>query len=685
MSSITSVLLRFALLSAATLVALPAVAQSRVDADALKAGLEAQARREFRPVSAMGVSGSPTAQKLLIWDRLRRPEYAATFSEFSEFLRANADWPGADDLRRRAEGTISDTTPMAARLSFFRALPPLSGIGRFRHAEALMAAGMTNAANTEAKQAWRMGGIGPALENQFLAAFGGILSRDDHVFRMDRLLWLRDLSTATRMLAFLSGSDRTLAEARIALQRAAAAKGAASAPAAVDANLAIGKLGTGFENDPGLIADRSAFLRASGNSLAARQLLARAEIAPGSAGDRNAWMTEVLAAARGAVNDNQNSLAFEIAHNHGGFAFDRALTSYSAAERDTFTSLEWLAGWTALHKLNRAREAVRHFENFAAAAAFAGTRSRGHYWAGRAAEAAGLTIDANRNLETAARFPLTFYGQLAAERLNRPLSIPATADPAVPTPERQAFAADDRVEAARLLGMAGDRAKQTLFLKTLADGAKTSAREFLVSELAQQLGRADYALIASRGEMVDGPPAILRFAYPQLPVGGVLTSNWTMIHAITRQESRFDPTAVSRAGARGLMQLMPGTARETAGKMGTTYRPEALTGDPNYNVQLGSTYYLNLVDQWGGNHMLAVASYNAGAGNVRKWITANGDPRLPSVDAVRWVEEIPFTETRGYVRAVLENAVVYDRLNPSRAGQPSTNTLSAWIGKNRPG
>nr|WP_243451707.1 lytic transglycosylase domain-containing protein [Sphingosinicella soli] len=158
-----------------------------------------------------------------------------------------------------------------------------------------------------------------------------------------------------------------------------------------------------------------------------------------------------------------------------------------------------------------------------------------------------------------------------------------------------------------------------------------------------------------------------------------------MIHAITRQESRFDPTAISRAGARGLMQLMPGTARETAGKMGMSYRPEALLGDPNYNVQLGSTYYLNLVDQWGGNHMLAIASYNAGAGNVRKWINANGDPRLPSVDAVRWVEEIPFMETRGYVRAVLENAVVYDRLSPARAGQPSTNTLSAWMGKNRPG
>jgi soluble lytic murein transglycosylase len=206
-----------------------------------------------------------------------------------------------------------------------------------------------------------------------------------------------------------------------------------------------------------------------------------------------------------------------------------------------------------------------------------------------------------------------------------------------------------------------------------------------VSELATQLGRTDYALIASRGEMAEGPPAILKFAYPQLPLSSELRHNWTMIHAITRQESRFDRTAVSPAGALGLMQLMPATARETAGKVGTAYRVTGLTNDPDYNLLLGSAYFSNLLDAWGGNHVLSVASYNAGAGNVRRWIRENGDPRMPGVDVVEWIESIPIYETRNYVKRVLANAVVYEHLQPQRAEMPSTNTLSAFLGKNRPG
>jgi soluble lytic murein transglycosylase len=159
---------------------------------------------------------------------------------------------------------------------------------------------------------------------------------------------------------------------------------------------------------------------------------------------------------------------------------------------------------------------------------------------------------------------------------------------------------------------------------------------------------------------------------------------WSMTHGITRQESSFDKSAVSFAGARGMMQLMPGTAREQAGKMGMAYDYYRLTSDPAYNVSLGSAYYARLLNIWGGNHVLAVASYNAGAGNVRKWVNAYGDPRQPGTDVVRWIERIPFTETRGYVQRVLENSVVYDRLNPQTAAATPVH-LSTYLGKSRPG
>jgi soluble lytic murein transglycosylase len=170
-------------------------------------------------------------------------------------------------------------------------------------------------------------------------------------------------------------------------------------------------------------------------------------------------------------------------------------------------------------------------------------------------------------------------------------------------------------------------------------------------------------------------------AYPTL-TGAPSGRLWSLAHGIARQESSFDRTAVSHAGARGLMQLMLPTAREQAGKMGLGYDSARLTGDPAYNVMLGSAYFARLLDTWDGNVPLAVASYNAGAGNVRKWVRNNGDPR--NTDVLRWIERIPFMETRGYVQRVIENSVVYDSMRPSQQPESAMH-VSRYLGKSRPG
>lgn len=175
----------------------------------------------------------------------------------------------------------------------------------------------------------------------------------------------------------------------------------------------------------------------------------------------------------------------------------------------------------------------------------------------------------------------------------------------------------------------------------------------------------------------------MRAAYPEVHIPPAQSNLWSLSHGIIRQESSFDRAAVSHAGARGMMQLMTPTARETAGKLGASYDFSRLTRDPSYNVMLGSAYFESLMNYWGGYAPLAVASYNAGAGNVRKWVRENGDPRLPHVDVVTWIEDIPFAETRGYVQRVLENAVVYDAMNPSRARTPERTRLSSYLGKVR--
>ena len=158
-----------------------------------------------------------------------------------------------------------------------------------------------------------------------------------------------------------------------------------------------------------------------------------------------------------------------------------------------------------------------------------------------------------------------------------------------------------------------------------------------------------------------------------------------MIHAITRQESQFSQNAVSHAGARGLMQLMPGTAREQAGKLGIYYDPGSLMSDPNYNIRLGDAYFARMMDTFAGSYPLAVAAYNAGPGNVNRWLRDNGDPRYGGVNWIDWIERIPLQETRNYVQRVLENAVVYEAMNPARASYKGSNPLSHFLGKRDPG
>jgi soluble lytic murein transglycosylase len=314
--------------------------------------------------------------------------------------------------------------------------------------------------------------------------------------------------------------------------------------------------------------------------------------------------------------------------------------------------------------------------------------SKGYYWAGRAAQAAGQPAQATAYFTEAAAYPELFYGQLSLERLGRSVPAPPALE-SLPTPtpaQRAEFQRRDVIEAIKLLGQYGRWTDQSLFVRSLSENLSDPGERILATELARQIGRPDLRVWLARSARNAGSPFYTREAYPQVAIPPTQRGYWSLAHGIIRQESSFDSAAVSSAGARGMMQLMLPTARHVAGKISLAFDQGRLTSDPEYNVMLGSSYFAELMDRWGGYAPLAIASYNAGPGNVNKWIAANGDPRLPGGDIVRWIEDIPFTETRGYVQRVLENAVVYDTLNPSRPGFASTTRLSYYLGKsNRPG
>ena len=310
--------------------------------------------------------------------------------------------------------------------------------------------------------------------------------------------------------------------------------------------------------------------------------------------------------------------------------------------------------------------------------------TKGLYWAGRAALAAGLVQEANGYFQRAAAYPELFYGQLALERLGRSVSPPqpSVVQYAATPAQRSAFYNKRLVQAVRMLQRGGSAEERALFVRALAESLDNDVDRGLAVELAQQVGRQDLAVWVARAARNDGTMFYVRQGYPSLSasLSGRL---WSLAHGISRQESSFDPYAVSHAGARGMMQLMPGTAREQAGKMGVGYDGTRLYTDPNYNVMIGSAYFERLLNMWDGNVPLAVASYNAGYGNVRKWVNAYGDPR-GRVDVLKWIEAIPFTETKGYVQRVIENTVVYDSMRGASQQQTALH-VSRYLGKSQPG
>ncbi len=619
----------------------------------------------------------PALDAVVVWDRLRRDAYPASFAEFALFLRDHADWPQANVIRRRAEKAIDSGVAPADRLAYFRASPPVSSLGRLRLAEALLAQNRRAEAVQAAREAWAAPGLDADGELQLLTNFEADLTPADHLARADRLLWAGQTSAAARLLPRLTMDRRLWLLARIACR--------VGAP---DTLNRLNGVPEALRAEPGLLLDQAQWLKRTNAMPAARATLANAVFAPGLIVDPEQWLKGRLELARGAWRDGDFDTAFRLAARHAAFPLGRPLTERSLGERQQFIESEWLAGWLALRKLARPADAVAHFQNVRSAAQTPLSQTRGDYWTGRALDAAGRADDARIAYDAAAAHPDYFYGQLAAERLNRPVVLPPQfpLTPPPPGDERTLrFQSNSLVLAIRALGDLGDRGRQTVLLRHLADRSQTPDEQALVATLIRPLGRPDLGVMLGKAARSGGELALIDYAYPVVELPPSLAPRFAFIHALARQESQFDRAIVSAANARGLMQLVPSTAAEQAAKDGIPYSLARLTDDPIYNATLGSGYFLRIRDGLGGSNVLAVAAYNAGSGNARKFIALNGDPRTEAIDTIDWIESIPFAETRNYVQRVLENAVMYDLLHPQTAQSPGVNRLSWYLGKRTTG
>lgn len=629
-------------------------------------------------------SGSPPSTNsvgdaVLEWRRLTANS-GASFDQLSRFLMANKGWPDGDTMRKRAEKAISlDSYDPQRTLAYFQAYPPQTASGQLRYALALNATGRREDAAAAVRRAWTSGPLDDYETSRALSMFPGAITLADHDARMDRLLWSGATAAAGRQLAFTSPDKRAVFAARLAM-RNASVDAAFQASAAESANPSLTR------TDAGYITDKATWLRKAGRVGEARALLAAPRSLAKAPTDPEEWLETLLTNARQASDGGDKSTAYNIARQlDDAFPAGTVIRETPLGVRDDYTSLAWLAGQLAYRDLRRPAEAVRLYRAYGEAARSAQTRTKGFYWAGRAALAAGDSGTANAHFADAAQHYDQFYGQLALERLNRPQPKP-TPDPTiqVSNDDRREFEDDRLVRAARALGEIGAWREQSLFLRALAQKATSPADHVLAGRLASQIGRPDLGVMIGRSAQANSLDAVEVSGFPTVRVPAGHESNWTFIHAITRQESQFDRQAVSHAGARGMMQLMPGTAREVAGKLGMSYDAGSLTTDTNYNMMLGSTYFQQMLRYFGGSYPLAVAAYNAGPGNVNKWLRANGDPRGGGIEMVDWIEAIPIFETRNYVQRVLENAVVYDTLRDG-SGSRQQAPLSFYLGKRTPG
>ena len=621
------------------------------------------------PVASPGYSVSAAIGD---WRRLRQSN-GYTFADYARFLTYNPGWPEESKLRLWAEKAMRPGENPATVLAFFATKPPTTGNGFARLAEAYASNGRNGEALAAARSAWSEADLGSDSEQAIWARFGSSFTADDHDRRVDALLFAKNPDDAARYYSLTTPTRRAAFAARIAMQRQSSDADSLYQPV-------IGQVAT----DAGLMMDRARYLLARNYPQAARDLVARQHDFTYQPADPERFYDMLLTLSNDAAQDRQWNTAFNITrHLSDALPAGTDISQQSIGIRDNYTSLVWLGGNVALDRLNQPGSAVAMFYNYARGGKSLQVQTKGNYWAGRAALAAGHVQEANSYFERAAAYPELFYGQLALERLGRSVTPPQQSVAAsIATPaQRSAFASNRIVQAVRMLQQAGSVAERTQFTRALAESLDNDTDRALAVELGQQLGRQDLPVWVARMARVKGSMFYVRQAYPTL--GSTVSPGiWSLAHGISRQESSFDPYVVSHAGARGLMQLMTGTAAEQAGKMGVSYDGYRLISDPNYNVMIGSAYFQRMLNNWNGSVPLAVAAYNAGSGNVNKWINRYGDPRS-QVDMLKWIEAIPYVETKAYVQRVIENTVVYDSMRGTSEQQTAVH-VSRYLGKDRP-
>lgn len=600
----------------------------------LKSGLDAISKKDGKKALSIraGMPAGSLQRKTLAWAIALSGLPGIPSADIASIARDLPDWPGQKTMRTNAEAAMARARPPAKSvISAFKGGKPESLAGGMLLAEAYLATGNKKAARAAIAPFWRDYRLSQSTEKTILKKFGKVLTIDDHRVRM-HMQFYRERSKSGMRMASLA-EQVSLAKARSAV-----------ITNSKNADKLLAAVAPSSRKDVAYQYAKIKRARRTGDYKKAAKLMLAAPKDQKLLVNPDEWWIERRLISRSLLDMGDAKTAYKIAAGH---------SAKSASKR---AEAEFHAGWYALRFLNNPLAARKHFRNILNSSVTPISQARGYYWLARASSGA----DATKHFRSAAKHGGTFYGQLAAQELGqRRLSI---SNPRPSAAERARFAGREQVKAIELLEKSKYGWRAEIIYRELAQTLNSAGELALLAARAEKQGKHTLALQIGK----IGHRRGLDVDTVSWPIGAIPSrarigeTGLALAYSIARQESAFNAAAISPAKARGLLQLLPGTAKLMAKKVGIKYSKSKLTSDPAYNARLGAAYLSEQLDNFSNSYILTFVGYNAGPGRAREWIKKYGDPRSrPIEEVVDWIERIPFTETRNYVQRVMENYQVY--------------------------
>ncbi len=600
---------------------------------ALKEGNKGKWARTLKNINKLENSA---AKKIILWRWLASSDGIATSKQLKQFYNNNKNWPRLNNIKKKIEVKIS-RNDFEESMLWFQENPPVSSAGKIKLSELLLKNGFKEEGVWLLQDTWKNNTFSFSEEKYIMKNYNKFLSKNIQNFRMERLVWNRTWGSARRQLKRVDKNIRTFSNAKILLSRR---KG--------NVDNAIKRVTKELINHETLVYERVKWRRRANLENKSFELIFNYK---GTFSRPKKWWREVNYHSRKQIRYGNYDKAIILLKN-----FSNGTENYSS-------EASWLIGWLSLTFDKNPKTAYEYFKQMFSEVKTPISKARASYWAGKSSKTLGDIVGSKVWFARSSAYPATFYGQLALKELNKSLYMPDTLYN-VSEKEIEEYKSKELVQSLIILLEAKHRRLSRIFAMHLANISKNTKDILLLANILREKKAISLSIFAGKKAVYNNIyiPS-LNFPLPDEDILNSIKKNSVIdiaeTLAIARQESAFDPKAISRAGARGLMQVMPRTARITAKKINYKYIRKNLTSKPSYNIKIGTTYFKQMLNKFDNSYVLALAAYNAGPNRVSRWLKVYGDPRKKEIDPITWIELIPISETRNYVQRVIEGMYMY--------------------------